>query len=321
MFSLDLDILNINMYKYIFGPVPSRRLGLSLGVDLVPPKICTIDCVYCECGKTTKLTLERKEYIKIEKLFEELKIFFKTPKNIDFITLTGSGEPTLNSRIDEVIAFSKQFNHKIALLTNGTLLSDEKVRNQIIDVDVVLPSYDAATLESFNKINRPHPEIDLNSYLNGLIEFRKIYKGQIWLEILILPGYNDDLDNLLKLREDILKINPDKIQLNTLDRPGALENLVPANYAQLKYIMELWNLPNVEIVSRIYSSKNFIGYSQNIEEIILETLQRRPCTIEDLKILTNLSETELSKYLSSLSYEKKIFAEKILNNYFYKTKN
>ncbi|RLB62924.1 MAG: radical SAM protein, partial [Deltaproteobacteria bacterium] len=215
------------MYKYLFGPVPSRRLGMSLGIDLVPRKVCSLDCVYCEVGKTTKLTLERKEYILFDNVIKELTHYFENNPDPDYITFSGSGEPTLNSRIGDIIKFVKQNRPEIpeADLTNGTLLFDPEVRAELKIADVVLPSLDAATSPVFDKINRPAPGLEIEKYLQGLIDFRKEFSGKIWLEIFILPQYNFEQQELKKLREIILKINPDSIQLNTLDRPGTVAGL------------------------------------------------------------------------------------------------
>jgi len=154
------------MYKYLFGPVPSRRLGMSLGIDLIPKKVCSLDCVYCEVGKTTKLTNHRLEYIKYDKIVAELKQFMGNAPKIDYITFSGSGEPTLNSKIGEVLAFAKQnYPHvKTAVLTNGTLLSDKKLREELLLADVILPSLDAATPEVFQRINRPFSELSIEKY-------------------------------------------------------------------------------------------------------------------------------------------------------------
>jgi wyosine [tRNA(Phe)-imidazoG37] synthetase (radical SAM superfamily) len=196
------------MYKYIFGPVPSRRLGMSLGVDLVPHKVCSLDCVYCECGPTTKLTIDRKEYIPFEKVRRELEHYFAINPEPDYITFSGSGEPALNSRIGDVLHFIKENKPDVpvAVLTNGTLFSDKQVRDELLDADVVLPSLDAASELSFCKINRPHHELNVGDYLKGLYDFRNEYKGKIWLEVLIIPGYNDSKENLILLKKAFLKI-------------------------------------------------------------------------------------------------------------------
>lgn len=306
------------MYKHLFGPVPSRRLGMSLGVDLVPYKICTLDCVYCECGVTSKLTLKRKEYILFSQVSEELKEYFSTSPKPDYVTLTGSGEPTLNRRIGDIIDFVKEnFDVKVAVLTNGTLLWMPEVRKEISKADLVLPSFDAAVFDDFKRINKPAPELDLQTYLQGLIDFRNEYKGLIWLEVLILPDYNNSEANITTLKHAILQIKPDRVQINTLDRPGAIENLRAATLAELNYIVEKWNLPNVEIVSKIPRRSDMKGFRDDIETAILETIERRPCTLVDLEQITGLHFNELNKYLSILENEQKIKSEKQERGFFY----
>ena len=307
------------MYKYLFGPVPSRRLGMSLGVDLVPRKICSLDCVYCEVGKTTKLTLERKEYILYDKVTDELTHYFENNPDPDYITFSGSGEPTLNLRIGDVLNFIKQNKPKIpiAVLTNGTLLFKPEVREEIKNADVVLPSLDAATNLIFHKINRPVPEFDIKRYIQGLIDFRKEFKGKIWLEIFILPEYNFEVTELKKLKQKIAKINPDSIQLNTLDRPGTVANLHSASRKELEKIVSLWNFENVEIISSAAQRKNIRSYRSDAETAIFETISRRPCTIEDLMEILGIHISEINKYLDVLVEEKKIETIKQKRGLFY----
>jgi len=305
---VELNIRRFNMYKYLFGPVPSRRLGMSLGVDLVPKKVCTLDCVYCEVGKTTKLTLDRKEYIKFDKVKEELIHYFNNNPDPDYITFSGSGEPTLNSRIGEMLQFIKQIkpNIPVAVLTNGTLFYDKKVREALLNADVVLPSLDAATNEVFMKINRPATNLTTDQYIQGLIDFRSEFKGKIWLEIFILPDYNDTDDELSELKKVILKINPDSIQLNTLDRPGTISNLRGATREELQRISNLWKLDNVEIISSSQERKNIQSFRSDIESAILETIARRPCTLNDLTKILGLHVNEINKYLDVLEADAKI---------------
>ncbi|MCK4631597.1 MAG: radical SAM protein, partial [Bacteroidales bacterium] len=191
------------MYKYLFGPVPSRRLGMSLGVDLVPHKVCSLNCIYCECGPTTRLTIERNEYVPYNEVIQELKRFLSDNPALDYITFSGSGEPTLNSRFGDILKFIKK-NYPdipVAILTNGTLLNDKQVRGEIMDADLVLPSLDVASDLSFRKINRPFHSLNIEDYINGLCEFRKEYQGKIWLEVLIIPGYNNSKQDLKLLKE------------------------------------------------------------------------------------------------------------------------
>ena len=296
------------MYKYLFGPVPSRRLGMSLGVDLVPHKVCTLDCVYCECGVTTKLTTDRKEYILYDKVIKELKNFFLKNPDPDYITFSGSGEPTLNSRIGDVLNFIKKLKPDIpvAVLTNGTLFSNSEVRNVLINADLVLPSLDAALQTSFNKINRPFKSIDTEEYIKGITEFSKEFNGEIWLEVLIIPGYNDDTENLELLKNTFLKINPERIQLNTLDRPGTISDLQAADIKQLQKIVDFWQLDNVEIIASVHKRQEIKSYRDDIETTILETIARRPCTLDDLHKILGIHINEINKYLGVLEEQNKI---------------
>ena len=296
------------MYKYLFGPVPSRRLGMSLGVDLVPKKVCSLNCIYCEVGRTTNLTTERKEYIPCDKVIRELEDYFKNNPDPDYITFSGSGEPTLNARIGDVLQFIKQKKTGIpvAVLTNGTLFYDKKVRNELKDADVVLPSLDAATEISFRKINRPFSRLTLKNYIQGLVDFRKEFSGNIWLEVFIVPGYNDNEEDLNALKMAFKRIKPDLIQLNTLDRPGTVEDIYPASHQNLQRIIEFWGLPNVEIIAAAPERKNIQSYRSDTETAILGTITRRPCTVDDLVKILGLHINEVNKYLDVLAAEGKI---------------
>jgi wyosine [tRNA(Phe)-imidazoG37] synthetase (radical SAM superfamily) len=296
------------MYKYLFGPVPSRRLGISLGVDLVPRKVCTLDCVYCEVGKTTKLTLDRKEYIKTARIKEELTDYFSNNPDPDFITFSGSGEPTLNRHIGEILEFIKENKPAIpvAVLTNATLFYDKKVRDEIMGADVVLPSLDAATDKAFEKINRPHHDLTIDKYIAGLIDFRKEFEGKIWLEIFILPGYNDDELELTALKNAILEIKPDSIQVNTLDRPGTITGLRGATREELQQVVDFWQIPNVEIIAAAKQRTEVQSYRKDAETAILETIARRPCTVHDLTSILGMHINEVNKYLDVLDAQNKL---------------
>lgn len=307
------------MYKYLFGPVPSRRLGMSLGIDLVPKKVCALNCVYCEVGETTKLTTDRMEYIKYDKIISELQQFMSSRPKIDYITFSGSGEPTLNSRIGEVLAYVKQ-NYpdvKTAILTCGALLSSPQLRTEILEADVILPSLDAATQAIFNKINRPNPNLSIDTYIKGLIDFRKEYKGQIWLEVFLLRGYNDTPEELDLIKEAILKIEPDIVQLNTLDRPGTVEGLIAMTKNELQKIKDYWDISNVEIIASAAQRTDVDSYNTDIEGTILATIARRPCTLDDLNQILGIHVNEINKYLGTLELNKKIKSSTLKRGVFY----
>lgn len=296
------------MYHYLFGPVPSRRLGMSLGVDLVPRKVCSLNCVYCEVGNTTKLTTQRMEYVPAEKVIGELKHYFNNMPTPDYITFSGYGEPTLNSGIGKIIKYIKEIQPTIpiAVLTNGTLLSDQKVRHELMMADLVLPSLDAATKNSFEKINLPAKGLTIEDYILGIANFSKEFKGLIWLEVFILPGYNDTKNELNALKKALLRIKTDRIQLNTLDRPGRLKNLRAANLTELKSIKNYWQLKNVEIIATPTSRQYLNSYRNELENTILSTIARRPCTAADLSKILGIHINEINKYMKTLENKNKV---------------
>jgi wyosine [tRNA(Phe)-imidazoG37] synthetase (radical SAM superfamily) len=309
-------------YKHLFGPVPSRRLGLSLGIDPIPYKTCSFDCVYCECGATTTLTDVRKEYIPVAEIISELDSFLSTKPTLDYITFSGSGEPTLNIGIGKIISFLKQKypQYKIAVLTNSSLFSDTDVRNELLLADVIMPSLDAVSEDIFKKINRPAPGIKIKDVLRGLIDFRKDYTGKIWLEIFIIPGINDTEDEMIKFHAVLKKIQPDLIQLNSLDRPGTENWVIPADEKTLLKIQKNFeNLPVVTI-SNYQKREKVKSYNLKIEDAILSTISRRPCTADDLSEILDIHIAELNKYLDTLHENGRIEAVKKPRGIFFKSK-
>jgi len=207
--------------KYIYGPVPSRRLGRSLGIDPIPSKTCNFQCIYCQLGKTTNFTNERKNYLPKNEIIAEMKEAIKKNEvNLDYITFVGSGEPTLYKDLNELILKAKQFSNKpICVITNGGLLYDKEVQNALMLADIVLPSLDAGDENSFIRINRPHPSIKYDSVIQGFIDFKKVFTGKFWIEIMIMKGINDSKEELLKIKKKIELIKPDRIDINVPIRP------------------------------------------------------------------------------------------------------
>lgn len=205
----------------VYGPVPSRRLGQSLGVSPIPLKTCTFSCVYCQLGRTNHLTVDREEFYPREEMIQEIRqALDESEGHMDFIAFVGEGEPTLNSSIGWLIQETRRMTKKgIAVITNGSLLFRKDVREELLDSDVVLPSLDAGNPILFRKVNRPHPSLDFREVLGGLIEFRDSYDGKIWLEIMLVRDLNDSMEALLQLRQAVEKIKPDKVHLNVPIRP------------------------------------------------------------------------------------------------------
>lgn len=306
-------------FRYLFGPVPSRRLGMSLGVDLVPKKVCSLDCVYCEVGPTTKLTNRRMEYIPYSKIVEDLKQYFNNNPDPDYITFSGYGEPTLNSRLGDIIRFIRENKPHIpvAVLTNGTLFYDKKVRDEVRNANLLLPSLDAATAKGFQKLNRPAKDLHIEKVIRGLMNLRKEFSGEIWLEVFIVPGYNDNPAELDALKEAFIRIKPGKIQLNTLDRPGTEAGIRAASNQELKKIRDHWGLDNVEVIAAAPERKKIRSYRQDAENTILGTIARRPCTVDDLSRILGLHVNEVNKYLDVLEHEGKIQSKREERGVFY----
>jgi wyosine [tRNA(Phe)-imidazoG37] synthetase (radical SAM superfamily) len=265
---------------HLFGPVPSRRLGRSLGVDLIPPKTCPDDCLYCEVGVTTCQTQERFPY-QTEAIIEELTHYLKGPNlRPDVITLAGSGEPTLNLGLGRIIPEIKAMSQiPVAVLTNGALLYQPEVRRELAAADLVLPSLDAARAETYLAINRPLPGLTFESLLGGLMAFRREYRGRIWLEVMLLKGINDTEAELALLRRVLATIAPDKIQLNTAVRPVVEAAARPLDADEMAAAAAFLGGP-VEVIAS-FSREDMVGLPCQDEDLV-EMLSRRPMTAPDL---------------------------------------
>jgi wyosine [tRNA(Phe)-imidazoG37] synthetase (radical SAM superfamily) len=289
--------------KYVFGPVPSRRLGRSLGIDLIPYKNCTFDCIYCDLGRTTRKTISRQSFVSPKEIQGELELCLSVlEKKPDYVTLSGSGEPTLNNSIREIIQRIKEITSTpVAVLTNSSLLSLDEVRRSLSEADVVLPSLDAITPALFEYMNRPHASLSIEGIISGLTQFRKQYRGQMWLEILFCRGVNDGKEEIEKFKSIIEKIRPDRIQLNTAVRPPAEDFVFPLTLAQLGEIKE--RLGNkAEIISQFALPKSELFDTVKDSEI-LNLIKRRPCTAEDISKVLGLHLNEVVKCLEKLLQE------------------
>ena len=309
-------------YRHLFGPVASRRLGVSLGVDLVVHKVCTLDCVYCECGKTTTLTRERRAWVPLDRVRAELDHYWAHHDDPDYITFSGSGEPTLNRDIGAVIAHIKQHKPgiRVAVLTNATLLSDPDVRADLSLADLVVPSLDAVSGKAFEKLNRPHSGIFPDQVLCGIETFARTFKGKLNLEIFILPGVNDTPDELAQLRVAADRIAPDMIQLNTLDRPGTEAELRPADRETLERIRSFLGQERTQIIARLPKADRAARKTCDLEAAVLETILRRPCTCKDLSAMLGADAATVQALLDRLEAGGKILAQPGDRGRFYQTR-
>ncbi len=304
-------------FRYLYGPVPSRRLGRSLGIDLVPHKICTYDCVYCQIGKTTKKTLLRKEYVPEQEVLEEVKTFLMGgSSSVDYLSLSGSGEPTLHSKIRSIIKGIKKITAiPVAVITNGSLLCEVEVREDLLQADVVLPSLDAVSPEVFMKINRSHKKLSIERIIEGMVEFRKIYKGQIWLEILFCKGVNDTSEELQKMKEVLKRIKPNLIHLNTVVRPPSEKWAVPLSQKEMEQIQTFFS-KKASIISEFDRHPSY-AMERDIKEEILKILRRRPLSLSDLSKGMGIRQNELDKYVKPMVEEGKIRAREFRDSIYY----
>jgi len=292
--------------NYIFGPVPSRRLGRSLGVDLVPFKTCSYDCIYCQLQRTTNKTIQRKEWVPLDAVVSQLKA--RLTSKPDYITLSGSGEPTLYLRLNELISRIKDITDiLVAVLTNGSLLSLSEVRSALCLADMVVPSLDAGTDEVFQYVNRPHPDITFEKMLQGLIDFRREYTGKYWLEVFLIAGVTTPEAQIKKLSECIRLIRPDKVQVNTVTRPPAEAFAQPVPKKQIAALAaRLYE--NAEVIADYNSVHSQADFTARRSDV-LTLLRRRPCSVEDIAAGLGIHRNEVAKYVEELYAEGKIEAK------------
>ena len=292
-------------YKYLFGPVASRRLGFSLGVDLIPHKTCSLDCIYCELGPTTKKTIERRTFVPPVEVLKEIERFLDSEPSPDYITLSGSGEPTLYRDLSGIIGRIKRITSiPIALITNSTLLTDRVVREEVSGVDFLLPSLDAVTEEMFERVNRPYEILRIDEIIGGLKVFRQEFKGEIWLEVVLVDGVNDRPEELERLKSVANAINPDKIQLNTVVRPGTESDARPISRQRLEGIRDLFGTKAEVIAETSKSPPN--AELESLEEKIIAIAARRPVTTDEIAATLGVREIMVKKTLTLLLKQDRI---------------
>jgi len=270
---------------YLFGPVLSRRLGLSMGVDLLKYKSCNLDCVYCELGRTACLTTRRDRFVSREGVISEIEARRDEP--FDHITFAGSGEPTLSLDLGEVLARAREIvSAPVAVITNSTLLCSPAVRREVAKADVVLPSLDAASERAFGAVNRPAPGLLASDMIQGLKDLRKEFSGEIWLEVMLVKGVNDGEAELIARAADA--VCPDRIQLNTVVRPPA-DPVSALSEGDMERMLEIF--PGAELIPDWDWS-----VPPRIRSRLLELLSRRPCTLQEIGEIAGIDERDAIKY-------------------------
>ena len=294
--------------QHIFGPVPSRRLGRSLGIDIIPYKTCTFDCVYCECGATTNKTCGRREFFPLGEILGELeKRLSEMPEKPDYLTLSGAGEPTLYSRLGELILDAKRMSSiPVAVITNSSLLDNAAVRDEMLPADTVLPSLDTALERTFIRINRPHERCSLHRIIEGLERFTADFAGKILLEILLIDGFNTDAENLHALKSAVKRLRVDSVQLNTAVRPGTERTVGPLDARALEEAGKLI-APRCEIITDTTAMAD--REDGSVRERIVALVARRPCTAEDLHRSLGIPMPGVVKILSRLAADGRIVSK------------
>jgi len=304
---------------HIFGPVLSRRLGLSLGIDLIPYKTCSYNCVYCECGTTTVQTVTRQAFFPVEEVTAELQTVLASRPHLDSITLAGSGEPTLSLSLGKVINYVKnEFpEYTLSILTNGSLMTDSGVREELALADRVIPTLTSASQKTFKRIHRPHLSLRIYDIIEGMVEFRTMYSGALWLEVFVIPGVNTTAGELTRLKDAILRINPDQVQLNTLDRQPAEDWVTAATDAELERVYDVLGMTGVEIVGSRHPISRATWAMTDATDLIRATLCRRPSTVEDLVLTTGRSGGEIVKCLGMLERNGEVASQRGTRGVFY----
>lgn len=284
--------------RYVFGPVPSRRLGRSLGVDLLRRKTCTFDCVFCQLGRTTKQTVERREYVPAALVLEQLAEKLRSSPLPDYVTLSGSGEPTLSLDAGRVIREAKRLSPApVAVLTNGSLLSDPEVRRELAAADLIKPSLSAGSEVAFARVNRPHASLGFEEHVEGLVRLREEYGGPLWLELFVVPGVNDSPEELDLFERHLRRIRPDRLHLNTAVRPPAEAETRAAGREELERLAGRFGDLAQVIAER---PREGAPGGRAREGAIIDMLRRRPCTLEDVSAGLGAHPAEVVKCVDAL---------------------
>ncbi len=287
--------------RHVYGPVASRRLGFSLGVDIIPFKTCTLDCVYCQLGSTGRTTVRRGRWFPPEEILAQIKEVIASGQRIDVITFSGSGEPTLCRDLGRLIrAIKKMTSIPVAVLTNATLLTRADVRRDLLAADIVVPSLDAVASPAFRRVNRPNAALDNRRIIDGLARFRNEYEGELRLEIMLVQGVNDSPAAIKALQAAVARIRPDRIELNTVVRPPAEPGAAPLGRAALARIKALFG-PKAEVVAAFAKKRPASAAKPgDLEAAIMATVGRRPQTAADIALALGRPLGEVTRALASL---------------------
>ena len=291
-------------FKYIYGPVPSRRLGLSLGVSIIPKKACNYSCIYCQLGRTDRMTNTRQLFYPVGDIIEELDKVLQNNISFDVVTIVGEGEPTLYLGLGELIEeIHKRTDKPVAVITNGALLYELQVQAELSNADIVLPSLDAYDELSFKKINRPYGSLKFSEVIRGLKDFSKKYRGQLWIEIMLMKGINDDDMSLNKYAETLKKIKYDKLYLNTLVRPPAESYVKVVEHEKMNHAAEILGGISIDLLE----SQGFHSEIKDDYEAVLSIIKRHPMNqFEIAAFLQSRGCSKIEVVFNKLKQDKKV---------------
>jgi wyosine [tRNA(Phe)-imidazoG37] synthetase (radical SAM superfamily) len=285
-------------YHHLFGPVPSRRFGRSLGVDLTPHKTCSQDCVFCQLGPTLMKTVTRGAFVPTDDVLRELTHWCRSGDWAKYITLSGSGEPTLHMEFGDVLDHIRMTAKAPAvLLTNGSLLGSAEVREAACRADIVKISLSAWNQSSFEHVNRPHPNLAFDRVVTGIHQFRASFSGQLWLEVFLVKGWNTVADDVARIAAIADRMQPDRIHLNTVDRPPAMAGVLPLSEGEMKALAALFH-PKAEIPRAASHTGGWA--SPALKDAIVAMVGRRPCTSAQIADVFSANNVEVVKILSEL---------------------
>lgn len=305
-------------YRFLFGPVPSRRLGRSLGVDIVPSKICSLNCIYCEVGKTTQCAIKRQRFNNPDDIISEFsEHYLSFAHKLDIVTLTGSGEPTLCSDLGYLISEIKKISGvPVGVLTNSTLFTDPQVRAELMDADVVVPSIDAATPEAFRKICIPHPSLEIAAVNEAVVTFSNVYRGRLLIEILLCEGINDNFEELGKIADIIDRCRYEKVQLNTVHRPPAFSSAKAVSSSFLLEAALFLSQRGIRVEPVSNYIKDFSGGSLTQAELE-RLISMRPCSVKDISMVFGVPVSDVEAIIAQIPVEQLDIRDMSGENFFF----
>ncbi len=304
-------------YKYLFGPVPSRRLGRSLGIDVTPFKTCSFDCIFCQCGCTTNHVTERGEFVPFAEVCAELEEWLTEDGRADVVTFAGSGEPMLYSRLGDLITFIKEkTNIPVIILSNGTLCNRPDVCEEAAKADIVKMSLSAWDDESFQRVNRPAPGLSFETVLSGEQNFRSQFSGQLWLEVFLMEGINAERGQVQKIAALAAQIAPDKIHLNTAVRPPAESDVQPVAKEKMEALCSLFT-PRAEMVASFDSAPAVETNEVNTDQLV-GLIHRHPSTAEQLAAISGSTISAIQAALAPLIEAGRLHTETRAGDLYYK---